>query len=857
MSLLHTTEDLQSLSALVFLPSSTSSRIILPRCLRPFCLDVYAEDSESHVISALFRSPVQLASLSTLTIQAFSGNKADVHEALLREMMSRLNLPALQKLDLVGLTYVLPLKMASIIPSPRHLTSLRSLILSDIYTGIPELTELLSNYRALTELSLCLDKIGPIPISPVSILHSLRHGAHTQDWTTSQLPSYVGHNFPFLASFNFGFWCSTVEESKAVAAEFSTLLSTWLTDVYRQTPLKKASFYISDQALDNKPGHDTVLGWLSEQLPNLGMAQDNTESTPSQTVDDLDIKEITSALWRNNSRPSACAQRKLEGLRASASAVIAGIDNDLLGVQVEVNRLLEKIRSLLEVRSHQENLVKGYSAQLSSVRLLPSDVLVEIFKYALPERLNSSPKLFPLALRCVCSAWREAILAYPSLWNGLLPLDPNLAPGDKNYIQYGFSCTPTGTLSFSIYSPGQSHRINYHYIEIPTVFRSISPFYHLLSKLDINVRSFQNALPFFFLPSGSIPLLEEIRLEIEYKQVGRVTKPWTVFQDAPRLRRVQFTLPPDLSRDQLADVLPWNQFTHVVFSNSIELPLFAKIIFQSTQLHDASFCLDVYAEDSKSHVISELCKTPVRLANLSELAIEAFSGNKAEAHEELLGEIISKLDLPALQRLDFVGLTYAPSLKMATIIPTTPHNLTSLRNLILTDIHTTTLELTDLLSNCHSLTELALCLDTLTPVPTNPVLILRSLRYSTHAPDQSTSQPPSNVGHNFACLSSFTFGFRCSTVEESDAVAVEFSTLINIWLIDGSRRTDLKEVGFYISDQELDNKPGHLAVFMRLRQRLHKWIARRNAHSDKALNLTTHLITGSTSVGSLSVRGIL
>ncbi|KAG5637045.1 hypothetical protein H0H81_005996 [Sphagnurus paluster] len=577
--------------------------------------------------------------------------------------------------------------------------------------------------------------------------------------------------------------------------------------------------------------------------------------TKTAAVDDWEINEIKRTLWRNNSRPSAYAQRTLEGLRASATAVIAEIDNDLLGIQAEVNRLLIKIRSLLAVRSHQENLVKDYSAPLSSVRLLPSDILVEIFKYVLPERLNSSPNMFPLALRCVCSAWREAVLAHPSLWNGLLPLTRTLPERDNDYIIYSFTRTPSGGLSFSIFSPGQSHQMSYPYIETTTVFRSISPFYRLLSKLEIKIRLFQSALPFLSLPRGSIPLLEEIRLEIQFGQVGRATSPWTVFEDVPCLRRVQFTLPPGLFQNRLADVLPWKQFTHVVVTSPIELPLFVIIMLQSTQLHHASFCFDVYAQDSESHAIRTLFRSPVQLASLSTLTIQAFSGNKADVHEALLGEIMSKLDLPALQKLDLVGLTYALPLKMTSIIPSRRH-LTSLRSLVLSDLYTTIPELTEILSNCRALMELSLCLDNIGPFPISPVSILHTLS-RTNVQDQTAPQPPSSVGHNFSCLTSFNFGFRCNTVEESKAVAAEFSMILSTWLTDLHRQTPLKKARFYISDHVLVNKPGHVAVLTRLSEQLHKWMAPGNVRSDEVLNLTTNLITDSASIGTHFLGGVL
>ncbi|KAG5635151.1 hypothetical protein H0H81_012273 [Sphagnurus paluster] len=596
-------------------------------------------------------------------------------------------------------------------------------------------------------------------------------------------------------------------------------------------------------------------------------------------LDDLEIKEIVAALWRNNSRPSAHMRRTLDGLRASAIRAIAEIDDGLLSAQSEVaNQPLRNttISSLLEARSRQEKLVNAYSAQLSSVRLLPPEVLVEIFRYTLPDRLDSSPRQFPLALRCVCSAWREAVLAYPSLWNGLLPLDRNMAEDDNTFIKYGFSRTPTGALSFWIFSPGYSHRINYHYIPTATVFRSISPFYHLLSELEIDVCSSHCALTFLSLPSGSVPLLEKIRLEMQDEQVGvDNTQPWTVFHDVPCLRRVQFTLPTsDRFRNQLVDVLPWNQFTHVAVSNPIDLAIFAKIIFRGgtgAQLHwhEASFCIDVYAEDTERHGIRDLCKSPVQLASLSELTLQAFSENKADAHEELLGEMMSKLDLPVLEKLDFVGLMYEFPLKMATVVPSPLRHLASLRSLVLADVYTTIPELTHLLSNYRTLAELSLCLDNLAPVPISPVSILRSLRrsHTAHAcaEDQTTSmsQPPSHVAHNFPCLASFNFGFRCSTAEESKAVATEFSALLSTWLTDAHRETPLVEAGFYISNFEqklgdLKPPPSHVAAFGVLSERLGKWImmAQDDVGFDGALNLTTHVAADSRSVGVLFLGGV-
>ncbi|KAG5637049.1 hypothetical protein H0H81_006000 [Sphagnurus paluster] len=570
-----------------------------------------------------------------------------------------------------------------------------------------------------------------------------------------------------------------------------------------------------------------------------------------------EIKEIKNALWRNNSRPSLDTRKRLHELRALSIAEIAKIDNDLLGFQIEMNNLLGKIRSSTSTRSQHESLVYSYTAQLSPVRLLPPEILVEIFKYALPDRLNSNSKLFPLALCSVCSAWREAALAYPTLWNGLLPRDPDASYVDDTYIDYGFSHSPTGTLSFSIYSPSQMHRINYDdYVRTTIVFRSISPFYRLLSDLDIHIHFLDSVFPFLTLPSGSIPLLEEISLTVDHVRENIAIPPITVFQNATRLSRIALIVPLDFLEGFLVELLPWSQLTHLELMNPIELLLFVKVISQGKQLVDATFSLDIYADDSEFGLITQLCKSSVQLAHLSAIRLHAFSQDMTDIHENLLQRIMSSLRLPALETLEFAGKDHAMPVKLNTIIPTiSQHPLPSLRALVLSYLHANISELTEVLSACPDLEELSLYLDTTTPVPVDPARILQSLRQHPEVEDNAItkSQRTPHVSHNFPHLTSFTFSFLCHRIQESEVVAAEFGTLISTWAQDESRASALRIITMYICDERAANWTGHAAVFAKLAERLSPWSKDNNVAEagEGRFLLTTYLVRESQPVGQI------
>lgn len=92
----------------------------------------------------------------------------------------------------------------------------------------------------------------------------------------------------------------------------------------------------------------------------------------------------------------------------------------------EVERLNTLISSLLSERDMLNARIESYRSILSPIRMLPLDILGEIFVRCLPEHNPvMCRKEAPLVLGRVCSLWRSLSLHLPVLWAGLHVVIPS------------------------------------------------------------------------------------------------------------------------------------------------------------------------------------------------------------------------------------------------------------------------------------------------------------------------------------------------------------------------------------------------------------------------------------------------
>ncbi|KAG6814684.1 hypothetical protein H0H93_012594, partial [Arthromyces matolae] len=164
------------------------------------------------------------------------------------------------------------------------------------------------------------------------------------------------------------------------------------------------------------------------------------------------LQSIEGEIFGSNDRLSRSHQKAVEKLIEDASYDLDAVNDEIVelsyemnSIQLQVNQLLEQMDSL---RDEQQALFKKQSIReknlhrcislRSPARLLPFDVLATIFRYCEPSKVEEGPKWSPLLLYTLChtcSAWRQAALALPFLWNT---------------EDFGFGRTEDDALSFTI-----------------------------------------------------------------------------------------------------------------------------------------------------------------------------------------------------------------------------------------------------------------------------------------------------------------------------------------------------------------------------------------------------------------------
>ncbi|KAJ7191792.1 hypothetical protein GGX14DRAFT_318829, partial [Mycena pura] len=107
-----------------------------------------------------------------------------------------------------------------------------------------------------------------------------------------------------------------------------------------------------------------------------------------------------------NSVPSDFQTGEIHTLILGVEAEISDLDAEIVNVQRALDRL--KLR-----RAELADFVKSHRGVVSTIRRLPSELLVEIFSYSL-DSVHSPEALSHVV--GVCNRWRTIVLASPLLW---------------------------------------------------------------------------------------------------------------------------------------------------------------------------------------------------------------------------------------------------------------------------------------------------------------------------------------------------------------------------------------------------------------------------------------------------------
>ncbi|KIJ18999.1 hypothetical protein PAXINDRAFT_128263, partial [Paxillus involutus ATCC 200175] len=194
-------------------------------------------------------------------------------------------------------------------------------------------------------------------------------------------------------------------------------------------------------------------------------------------------------------------------------------------------------------RNAMQRLVSIHRARLSSLRILPDELLQEIFKRCLPDTHYIVPNIrsAPLVLTQVCRRWRVVAQGTSELWSSIALRDL----GVWNYefyvdmVKRWLSHVRTRPLRMSITCPAHTNFGLDGNVTRSDIFHLVTAHQSQLRDLRLNVnRTYLH----YFVNSTTLPALQYILISLHPKsRIGELLQPNTpVFLSAPNLKSVAF-----------------------------------------------------------------------------------------------------------------------------------------------------------------------------------------------------------------------------------------------------------------------------------------------------------------------------
>ncbi|KAF5372666.1 hypothetical protein D9615_009840 [Tricholomella constricta] len=509
----------------------------------------------------------------------------------------------------------------------------------------------------------------------------------------------------------------------------------------------------------------------------------------------LDI--IFSQLLRTNNQCNSAQVRSVNTMIAQRTDNIEAIDHDICSIQFKINELMNSMKDLKDARLQEKKEIGRCKYILSPLRLLPPELLTEIFKYTVTVYRPSHRSESPLALAHVCSAWRDAVFGCSDFWNELkLLVGPHTkaSPGvfsERVASWYGHS-NSSHPLRLSIWIAGTPK----DHIVLADLSQSIVAFSPRLVKLslDFMFKNYDALIPFLCLPPDSFPALESLRLlayhtypipEADEPNDTTLLPPATVFAAAPCLRTLYLSIPSHLLADPTNLRFPWAQLTHLEIDYGITFSTFTHILFQRTlHLQTALFARissfpDRFAPAPPPPMIPS---TPQTFPHLKHLRLSVMFIDPLAVTPTMVN-VLPLLRVPNLQTLE-VSSEYG-TFPVYALLPhlaepggTAEWRALSLREVVLCHVEVEVAELVGFLERCTAVEKLGLFVESVSPNE-----ILRRMKEMVR----------------FSHLREFRFVFSLQDAQGEDVrgVGKDFGALVAEWTKCGGGRR-LRKVALYV-----------------------------------------------------------
>lgn len=328
---------------------------------------------------------------------------------------------------------------------------------------------------------------------------------------------------------------------------------------------------------------------------------------------------------------------------------------DLHQLDNEIDRVRAILMGLQKKRDTLERHLKAHSALIAPIRILPWEVLSEIFAQVLlatdgPLRRHPKRQLYRLALLPgqVCRLWRAIALSTPRLWSEIT-LDLNSWDVDIAKTWISRSGALPLLLKVEWNSPHQNH--------LNAVFEVILNACERWKCIDVAILPIFDSTTSF---QGSFSLLETLTLT---NFAGHPPSTYNIFRNSPRLRTLH--LHSAMTTGTL--ILPWSQLTELNIQHCW-VDYFIDILGQAHNL--------VHCETEIHPLHDEPLTLPHIISNLRSLKVTS-----SENHPHFMDQ----MTLPALSILEYADVSdSSPSPRLLALLV---RSQISLQKLVLTFTH--------------------------------------------------------------------------------------------------------------------------------------------------------------------------
>ncbi|KAH0578743.1 hypothetical protein H2248_003866 [Termitomyces sp. 'cryptogamus'] len=555
------------------------------------------------------------------------------------------------------------------------------------------------------------------------------------------------------------------------------------------------------------------------QLPDdvIRSVQEILESQPPRSsnnqTESLNVDtSVSNALIRSNHRPTSTQMLHVRSRLEGKNLELLDMDYDILRLQLKINESVATMNALMKARLQKQKEADSCQIWLSYARLLPLDIIIRILKFA--KSSGSDDRSSPLKLSHVCSSWREAALTCSSLWNGLELSLPIFQRDSDDLVTQSNAVSSIIALWFGRANSSLPLTLSinvFPQLNLATgegVARGILPFSSRVDSLCFEIRKtgldsrslrvFEAMTPFFKLPAGTFPSLEELTfIDWTPQKTDEVVPRITVFDLSPRLCTVILRAQSQWFNDEPSLILPWAQLTRLEVGGILTTSSFANIISQCRQLQKAIFCHVMMPVDEDEP--PSIPEQRLTLPHLVDFKL-GLSGPDLTDRDDI-NDILNFILLPAVEKLalsraiPLLQLFPYHGFPIYSLVPLPGGTFPPLRRLTLSFADISLEELLQLLNGCPLLEELSLCLNSIVPDS-----LLKALTRAEHSQSEATVPLLSD-------LRSFAFGAQMEHLQRNENVhnvVSAFGDLITSWTSDPSRRHPLSKALLCLCDLFLD-----------------------------------------------------